>query len=262
MQKIAICYVKTGDFMEEIKLYGVKIDNVTKEEAMYRALRATGEPCVVFTPNALMLERARKDTELSALLNRASLSLPDGAGVLLAAKKTGTPLQERVAGIDFGSDLLARAERAGLRVFLLGGGEGVAERAAQNLKKKHPRLCICGTAWGYFKQSGEENTRVISYIRACRPDILFVCMGFPVQEKWVIENLHYFTDLRVIACLGGSLDVWAGDLHRAPVWMSRVGLEWLWRMLCQPKRLAALPQIASFLWHVPQKAEFTEQNPL
>ena len=248
--------------MEEIKLYGVKIDNVTKGEAVYRALRATGEPCVVFTPNAVMLERARKDTELSALLNRASLSLPDGAGVLWAAKKMGTPLQERVTGIDFGSEILERAERSGLRVFLLGGAENVAERASENLRKKHPRLCICGTTWGYFHKTGEENARVISYIRACRPDILFVCMGFPVQERWIIDNLHHLTDIRVIACLGGSLDVWAGDLRRAPEWMSRTGMEWLWRMLRQPKRFAKLPKIVSFLWHVPQKAEFTERNPL
>ncbi len=248
--------------MKQIKLYGVKIDNVTMNEAVYRALRATGEPCVVFTPNALMLERARKDASLARLINRASLSLPDGAGVLWAAQKTGTPLAERVAGIDFGAQLLARAERAGLRVFLLGGGEGVAERAAQNLQKKHPRLCICGTTWGYFDRTGEENTRVISYVRACRPHILFVCMGFPVQEQWVTENLHHLTDIRTVACLGGSLDVWAGDLSRAPAWMSRAGMEWLWRMLRQPKRLAALPEMVSFLWHVPQKEEIRVQNPL
>ena len=248
--------------MEEIKLYGVKIDNVAKSEAVYRALRVTGEPCVVFTPNALMLERVRRDAELAKLLNRASLSLPDGRGVLWAAKKMGTPLCERVAGIDFGEEILARAERSGLRVFLLGGGEGVAESAGENLRKKHPRLCICGTTWGYFNKIGEENTRTVSYIRACRPDILFVCMGFPVQERWAVDNLHHLTDIRVIACLGGSLDVWAGDLHRAPVWMSNIGMEWLWRMLCQPKRFANLPHILSFLWHVPQKEEFTERNPL
>ena len=248
--------------MEDIKLYGVKIDNVTKDAAVYQSLRATGEPCVVFTPNALMLERARRDARLAELLNRASLSLPDGRGVLLAAEKMGTPLAERVAGIDFGAELLLRAERAGLRVFLLGGGEGVAARAAEELRKKHPRLCICGTTWGYFNKDGEENLQVVSYIRACRPHILFVCMGFPVQERWVIENLHHLTDIRVIACLGGSLDVWAGDLSRAPKWMSHSGLEWLWRMLCQPKRFAAIPEICSFLWHVPQKEEFTERNPL
>ncbi len=248
--------------MEEIKLYGVKIDNVTKDEAVYRALRATGEPCVVFTPNALMLERARKDVSLAKLLGRASLSLPDGAGVLWAAQKMGTPLCERVAGIDFGAELLTRAERAGLRVFLLGGGEGVAERAAENLRKKHPRLCICGTTWGYFNKMGEENTRIVSYIRACRPDILLVCMGFPVQERWVVDNLHHLTDIRTIACLGGSLDVWSGDIRRAPVWISRAGMEWLWRMLRQPRRLVALPEMLSFLWHVPQKEEIRVQNPL
>ena len=248
--------------MEEIKLYGVKINNITKDEAMRCALRATGEPCVVFTPNAIMLERARRDGELANLLNRASLSLADGAGVLWAAEKMGTPLLERVAGIDFGVALLERAERLGLRVFLLGGGEGVAERAAEGVRKKHPHLCICGTSWGYFNQSGEENLGVLSHIRSCRPDILFVCMGFPLQERWVMENLQHLTAIRTIACLGGSLDVWAGDIRRAPAWMSRVGLEWLWRMLCQPKRLAQLPEIVSFLWHVPQKEEFRAQNPL
>lgn len=248
--------------MEHIKLYGVKIDNVTKDEAVYRALRATGEPCVVFTPNALMLEHARKDEGLANLLNHASLSLPDGAGVLWAAQKMGAPLAERVAGIDFGAEILARAERAGLRVFLLGGSDGVAERAAENLRKKHPRLCICGTTWGYFNKSGEENAGVISYIRACRPHVLFVCMGFPLQERWVMENLLQLADVRTIACLGGSLDVWAGDILRAPSWMSRAGLEWFWRMLRQPKRLTALPEMLSFLWHVPQKEEFTEQSPL
>ena len=262
MQKIAICYAKMEDFMEQIQLYGVKIDNVTKEEAVKRSLCVTGEPCVVFTPNALMLEQCRRDAELASLLNRASLSLPDGAGVLWAARKMGTPLLERVAGIDFGSDLLVCANEAGLRVFLLGGDEGVAERAAEKMRKKHPRLCICGTTWGYFNKSGEENVRVVSYIRACRPDILLVCMGFPVQERWVIENFHHLTDIRVIACLGGSLDVWAGDICRAPSWMSCAGLEWLWRMLRQPRRLATLPQIVSFLWHVPQKAEITAQSSL
>lgn len=248
--------------MEEIKLFGVKIDNVTKEEAVHRALRDEGEPCVVFTPNALMLEHCRRDATLAALLNRASLSLPDGAGLVWAAQKAGTPLAQRVAGIDFGSSLLLCAERAGLRVFLLGGGAGIAEQASEALQKKYPRLCICGTTWGYFKRTGEENRGVVSYIRACRPDILFVCMGFPVQERWVVENLHHLTDIRTIACLGGSLDVWSGELQRAPAWMSRAGLEWLWRMLRQPRRFAALPKLLSFLRHVPQNEGITAQDPL
>lgn len=246
--------------MENIKLYGVKIDNVTKEDAVYRALRATGEPCVVFTPNALILERARKDTALAELLNRASLSLPDGAGVLWAAQKMGTPLVERVAGIDFGAEILVRAERAELRVFLLGGGERVAERAAENLRKKHPRLCICGTTWGYFDRNGAENLRVISHIRACRPHILFVCLGFPLQERWIVDNLHLLEDIQVIAGLGGSLDVWSGRLRRAPALLSGMGLEWAWRMMRQPRRMVALPQMVSFLWHAPRNAAINPQK--
>ncbi len=240
--------------MEQIRLYGVKIDNVDLQQALCRVLIPTGEPCVVFTPNALMLERCRCNTALRKLLNRASLSLPDGAGVLLAAKKQDTPLCERVAGIAFGEGLLARAEAEGLRVFLLGGGDGVACLAAEKLRKKYPRLCICGTTWGYFEKNGEENARVISHIRACRPHILFVCLGFPLQEKWIVENLHSLEDIRVIAGLGGSLDVWAGRVHRAPDVLCHAGMEWAWRMLCQPRRMLALPQIASFLIHVPRNS--------
>ncbi len=248
--------------MEKIRLFDVKIDAIDQERAVRLALQAAGEPCVVFTPNALMLERARKDAALADLLNHASLSLPDGAGVLWAAKRAGTSLPERVAGIDFGAALLAAAEEKGLRVFLLGGKEGVAEQAAEKMRKKHPHLCICGTTWGYFQKNGEEERGVISHIRACRPHILLVCMGFPVQEKWVIDNLHHLSEIRVIACLGGSLDVWSGNIRRAPRWMSRAGMEWLWRMLCQPRRLSALPEMISFLMHVPQNDRFTAQDPL
>lgn len=240
--------------MGRIRIYGVKIDGTTLQRAIEEALTETGEPCVVFTPNAIMLEQCRRDGELRNLLNRASLSLPDGTGVLLAAKKQGTPLCARVAGIDFGEGLIATAEARGLRVFLLGGGEGVADAAARELQKKHPRLCICGTTWGYFDRNGAENVRVISHIRACRPHILFVCLGFPLQERWIVDNLHLLEDIQVIAGLGGSLDVWSGRLRRAPALLSGMRLEWAWRMLCQPWRMASIPKMASFLRHVPRNA--------
>ena len=248
--------------MQRIRLCGVKIDNVTKKEAVARATESCGEPCVVFTPNAVMLEKCQKNPELADLLSHASLSLPDGAGVLMAARRMGTPLRERVAGIEFGESLLREAEKRGLRVFFLGGRAGVAERAAERWRETLPTLRIVGTHWGYFDRVGEENQRLLAHIRETCTDVLIVCMGFPVQERWVTENLHHLTELRLIACLGGSLDVWAGDLRRAPEWMSRMGFEWLWRMLRQPKRFAALPEMLSFLWHVPQKAEIIEKNPL
>ncbi len=230
--------------MKQIDLYGVKIDGVTCAEAVELALSERRErPCWVVTPNAVMLDACRRDTSLTALLDRADLSLPDGAGVLLAARRAGTPLSCRVAGIDFGEALLLRAQRDGLRVFLLGGGEGVAQRAAASLLEKYPRLCVCGTYWGYFDQMGEEDRRLCEHLRRVRPDILFVCLGFPLQERWIDTHLAHLSGLRVIAGLGGSLDVWAKDARRAPRPLRALGMEWAWRMAHEPRRLRQLPAI-------------------
>lgn len=225
----------------------VKIHNTTLPEAVDYALSGERSPCWVVTPNAVMLDACERTPETARLLSGADLSIPDGAGVLIAAKRQGTPLSCRVAGIEFGEALLARAAEAGLRVFLLGGGEGVAEAAEERLRARYPRLCVCGTCWGYFEKSGEEDRRVTAYVRACRPDILFVCLGFPMQERWIEEHLRLLDGVRVVAGLGGSLDVWSGRLQRAPKPVSRMGLEWAWRMLKEPKRLKNLPAIVRFV---------------
>lgn len=233
--------------MSEISLYGVKIDDVGLDGAVELALTERSEPCWVVTPNAVMLDACRKDRRYVALLNRATLSLADGKGVLLAARRKGTPIGSRVAGIDFGEALMRRAARDGLRVFLLGGEDGVAQKAAQVLTDRYEGLCVCGSYWGYFNKEGEEDRCVCDMIRALRPDILFVCFGFPLQEIWISKHLDSFDDVRVIAGLGGSLDVWSGKLRRAPEIVSRVGMEWAWRMLREPRRLKQLPSIVSFL---------------
>ncbi|MBE6602678.1 MAG: WecB/TagA/CpsF family glycosyltransferase [Ruminococcaceae bacterium] len=233
--------------MKQIRIGNVKIDNLCAAEAVDFALDDSHAPCFVVTPNAVMLEKCRHDPTLVALLNRATLSLADGVGVVRAARRIGTPLVGRVAGIEFGEALLFRAEQEGLRVFLLGGEDGIAARAAERLQKKHPALCICGTYWGYFEEGGEEECRLISALRQTRPDLLFVCMGFPLQEQWISANLDRLSELRVIAGLGGSLDVWAGKVRRAPRLFSRMGLEWAWRMAHEPKkRLSQLPLLVRF----------------
>ncbi len=226
-----------------VRVHGVPIHPVTLPQAVSLALKKRPAPCFVVTPNALMLDACRRDASLSALLSRADLSLADGKGLLLAARLQGTPLPCRVAGISFGEALLARAAREGLRVFLLGGSKGVAARAAIRLKQRHPALAVCGTHDGYFEKTGTANDRVLASVRAARPDILFVCFGFPLQERWIAANLSHLHGVRVIAGLGGSLDVWSGDLARAPAWVSSVGLEWAWRMLRQPRRLKSLPAL-------------------
>ena len=193
----------------KITVGGVAFDDITLTEAVREAMRGGGEACSVCTPNALMLERCRAHPEYAELLNTSSLVLADGAGVLMAAKRQGTPLRERIAGIAFGEELAKEAARGGERVFLLGGADGVAPAAARYLQEKYPHLCICGTYWGYFEKDGDENRRVLGMIRACRPDILLVCFGFPMQEYWIRENLPMLPSVRVAAGLGGSLDVWA-----------------------------------------------------
>ncbi len=230
--------------MSHIHLCGVRIDNLTLPRALSLALSEAAEPCRVVTPNALMLDACRKDPTCAELLNRASLSLPDGAGILIAAKRAHTPLQGRVAGIDFGEGLLREAANRGLRVFLLGGREGVAARAAENLTARDPRLKICGTYWGYFGEHDEEQERLRFVLSQAKPDILFVCLGFPRQEKWMEENFPYLSGVRVMAALGGSLDVWAGESRRAPQLLQRMGGEWAWRMAHEPRRLAGFPALA------------------
>jgi len=232
--------------MERIEICGVGIDNLTMEAAVERALWRGAEPNLVFTPNAVMLDACRRDPAMRELLRRASLCLADGMGVIRAARRRGTPICERIAGIDFGEVLLARAARDGLRVFLLGGKDGVANAAAQALRQRYPSLCICGTHWGYFERGGEENLQLCAQIRQTRADILFVCLGFPLQERWVCENLAHLSSLCTVACLGGSLDVWAGRVQRAPRALSRAGLEWAWRMAREPKRLRHLGALVRF----------------
>ena len=233
--------------MKQIHIGNVKIDNVTAEEAIDFALNEQNSPCFVATPNAIMLSECRKSPAKTRLLNTATLSLADGMGVKIAARRQGTPLCARIAGIDFGEALLLRAARDGLRVFLLGGREGVAERAGKRLAQRFPGLCVCGCYWGYFARTKEEDERLVSVLRAVRPDILFVCMGFPLQEEWIGEHMDRLSGVRVIAGLGGSLDVWSGCVHRAPRVLSGLGLEWAWRIAQEPKkRISQLPVLLRF----------------
>ena len=227
----------------KIYLCGVRIDNLSMEEAVERGLLKIQSPCVAFTPNAVMLDACRREPSLARLLNRADLSLPDGAGVLAAAARKRHPLRERIAGVDFGEAILEKASKEHLRVFLLGGKRGVAQAASERLSQKYPGLKVCGVHSGYFQKYGEENAAVLRRINEANADILFVCFGFPAQEKWIAESLSALPHLRLLAGLGGSLDVWAGNVKRAPMPLQKLGLEWAWRMAHEPRRLKNLPAL-------------------
>ena len=230
-----------------INLLGVNIDTVGRWEAMRILTRrlATGRQTTVYTPNPIIIRRAQKNETFRALLNRGDLMIADGIGILLGARLAGLPPPPRVAGIDLGEDVMAYAERAMLKVFLFGGKPDVAQRAAKQLKLRFPALEICGTHHGYI--APKENSALIKQIRESRADVVMVCLGSPRQEQWIDENRRALRGVSILMGLGGSLDVWSGDLARAPRIFSKIGLEWLWRMLRQPHRLKGIFPILAFL---------------
>jgi len=192
-------------------------------------------PYLVFTPNLEMLSGAKHYPTLHALLGEADLLLPDGIGVQLLSRFR---VKKRIAGIDAGEFLLTLAEENGYRVYLLGGKHRVAKAAADRLTERFPALSIVGVHHGYFKET--EESSVIDKIRAAAPDFLFVCMGFPRQEEFLVRNHNVLPSVRMALGLGGALDVWSGNIRRAPFWMQKCGLEWLYRLLKQPSRLPRL----------------------
>ena len=227
-----------------VDVLGVAFDNVTLEEAVDRALALLEEegPHLVATPNPEIVQRANKDRAFADILARADLVVPDGVGVIYAAKILGRPLRARVPGIDLASALLGRVAGTGKRLFLLGAAPGVAEQAAVNLRAAYPGLVVCGTHDGYFQEDGP----VVDAIRQAGADIVFVCLGAPKQEKWIAANGEA-AGARLYLGLGGSLDVFAGKVDRAPERFQRLGLEWLYRLMKEPSRIGRMAKLPLFL---------------
>ena len=168
--------------------------------------------------------------------------LPDGIGVVYAARLLGRRLKGRCPGIDFAGKLMEHMARTGLRLYLLGAKPGVAEAAAARLEIRYPGLTICGTHDGYF----QEDAPVVEEIRRAGADVVFVCLGAPKQEYWMVKN-GPATGARLMAGLGGSLDVFAGVVERAPESWQRLGLEWLYRLTREPKRIGRMARLPLFL---------------
>ena len=229
----------------KIDVLGLQFDNVTMDEALRRgeAFLDGDRAAIVVTPNAGIGYDAAQDEALCAMLNRADLVLPDGAGVVLAAKLRKTPLKSKVAGIDFARNMLSVFARRGTRLYLLGSKPGVAEQAAAKMKELAPGLVICGTADGYFK----EEAPVVAAINEAKAEAVFVCLGAPKQEKFMFDHRDELPTVRLMAGLGGSLDGFAGNVKRAPDWMIKCQLEWFYRLCKEPKRIGRMMRLPKYV---------------
>lgn len=232
---------------ERINVLGVGFDSLTMDEAVSRgmALMAEKKAAYVVTPNPEIVMLAREDPALLNAVRDAALVLPDGIGVVKGARILGTPLKEKIPGIDFATNLMAKMSESGQKLFLLGAKPGVAELAAAALQERFPGLVICGTNDGYF----QDDAPVIEKINAVQPDLLLVCLGAPKQELWMQTNASRLS-VGLMAGLGGSLDVFSGVTERAPEIWQKLGLEWLHRLLKEPSRAKRMSNLPKFVFAV------------
>jgi len=226
-----------------LEILGIPIDGVTEAEALERVRVFLREPRghLVTTPNPEMLVLAQRNEKFRAVMRQADLAIPDGAGLILAAAARGHRLPGRVTGADLTEKISELAARTGHSVFLLGAGEGIAVQAGHVLKDKYPKLKIAGASHGdkiRRDQAGHLQTQneTIEAINRAQPDILFVAYGHGVQEEWIADNLTRLPSVRVAMGIGGTFDFLAGQVRRAPKFMRKLGLEWLWRFFLQPWR--------------------------
>ena len=234
---------------ERVNILGVAVDAVTMPEAVaaveyYMDARAG---VTVATANAEMIMRATKDAAMRDVLAAAALVVPDGAGTVWAARHLGHAMPERVAGYDLVQELLRRAPAAHRRIYFFGAAPGVAEKAKAKAEQLYPGIEIVGVRDGFF--SADMNDAIISDIRTARPDLLLVALGVPKQEKWIHEHLAAL-GVPVAIGVGGTLDVMAGVMKRAPRWMQKAKLEWLFRGMLQPKRAGRLLALPKFVLKV------------
>jgi N-acetylglucosaminyldiphosphoundecaprenol N-acetyl-beta-D-mannosaminyltransferase len=225
-----------------VVLLGIPVDNLNFKETLdqiddyVRAGRSARKGHQVATVNTDFLVKAALDRDLRRLLQTVHLATPDGMPLVWAARLLGNPLQERVTGADLVPALAERAAQKGYSLYLFGAGPGIAKKAADILQERYPGLKIAGVASPPYSQVKEIDRSALDEIRAARPDILLVALGNPKQEKWI--ELHgRQLGVPVMMGVGGSLDFLAGNVKRAPEWMQTTGLEWLFRLIQEPRRL-------------------------
>ena len=239
-----------------IDICSIKIDSYSFDEVISIILghiQIGGKPEYVVTPNAHHVFLLKQNPYFRQIYENAFLIVPDGVSLLWAANMLGSPLKGRVNGTDLFEALCAAAAREGIKIFLLGGRPGVAEKTKEVLCKRHPTLQISGLlcpSYG-FEKDEKELKLINDTIRAARPDIVFVSLGAPKQEKWMYENYSKL-QVPISIGIGISFELVSGIIQRAPRWAQRCGLEWFFRVISEPRRLLPryLVVIPYFLWRL------------
>jgi N-acetylglucosaminyldiphosphoundecaprenol N-acetyl-beta-D-mannosaminyltransferase len=228
-----------------MQILGTRVDPVTKNEATerIRTMLSGGRQSVVTTPNPEIIMAAQRDPVYRAVLNRADLALPDGAGLLFVSQILGVPLPERVTGIDMVPEIIRIAAAQGKRVALVGSAPGVAERAARALRDKVLHSVICYASEGvsatdWANEAAHE--KMVEEIRETEPDVLLVAFGHPKQELWIDRYRSKLPNVKLFMGVGGALDFIAGDVRRAPVIFRKLWIEWLWRLAVEPRRIGRI----------------------
>lgn len=226
------------------EIFGIPVNALTYQDAVDWVAESvvTGKRSWILAINPEKIMKALSDEKLRDLLVQADLFIPDGIGVLWAGKVLGKPFPQRVSGVDILVLLVKEAAKRGWKIFLLGAPPGASQEVANGWEKQYPGLQVVGCQHGFYQE--EEEAQVVAKIRVAAPDLLFVAMGSPRQEQFIVSNR---TGLGVPVCMGvgGSFDVISGRKKRAPAWMQKSGLEWSYRLFLEPSRIlrmAALPK--------------------
>lgn len=217
-----------------VTILGVKVHKVDMPAtlALIRDYIASGTPHMIVTADASSIARAQSDEDMKRLVNEADLVTPDGIGVLWGAEKLGTPLIERVSGVEIAEQMCRLSAEDGFSIYFLGAAPGVAELAAQKMSEKYPGMKVAGTHDGYFQPS--QDAEIVAGVKASGAQALLVAMGIPRQEKLIRDNMGKL-GVCVAMGVGGSFDVFSGKVRRAPKLIQKLKIEWLYRFLQDPK---------------------------
>ena len=232
--------------MDKVNILGVKVSKHSIDSAsdlIVEYITAGDRQKCIYTPNSEIIMVGYRDSEFCDVLNRADVLLADGIGVVYASKILKNVIPERAAGYDTACAALAKLAPLGKSVYLFGAKPGVAEAAGEEIVRRYPGIKIAGCADGYFDEEKEKD--IIKDINEKKPDLLFVCLGAPKQEKWIDTHKNEM-DFGVAMGIGGSLDVFAGTVQRAPEFYQNHGLEWFYRLIKQPGRAIRMLDLPKF----------------